>query len=92
MDPEYLDGVTVENESVINRIDHLRKTTAAVKFLSIEPLLGSLPALDLTGIDWVIVGVSPAPALATWTRHGLLTFGISAVVLACRSFSSNGGK
>ncbi len=54
-------GVTVENESVINRIDHLRKTTAAVKFLSIEPLLGSMPALDLTGLDWVIVGGESGP-------------------------------
>ena len=54
-------GVTVENESVINRIDHLRKTTAAVKFLSIEPLIGPLPVLDLTGLDWVIVGGESGP-------------------------------
>ncbi len=54
-------GVTVENESVINRIDHLRKTKTAVKFLSIEPLLGTLPVLDLTGIDWVIVGGESGP-------------------------------
>jgi protein gp37 len=54
-------GVTVENGSVIKRIDHLRKTAAAVKFLSIEPLLGPLPELDLTGIDWVIVGGESGP-------------------------------
>lgn len=54
-------GVTVENENVIERIDHLRKTAAAVKFLSIEPLLGPLPALDLSGIDWVIVGGESGP-------------------------------
>lgn len=49
-------GVTVENEKVINRIDLLRQTGAKLKFLSIEPLLGPLNNLDLTGIDWVIVG------------------------------------
>ncbi len=49
-------GVTVENKDYLYRIDHLRATAAAVKFLSIEPLLGPLPNIDLTGIDWVIVG------------------------------------
>ncbi|MDH6304282.1 protein gp37 [Parabacteroides sp. PF5-5] len=49
-------GVTVENEKVINRIDQLRETGAKLKFLSIEPLLGPLNNLNLTGIDWVIVG------------------------------------
>jgi protein gp37 len=54
-------GVSVENENVSIRIDHLRKTAAHVKFLSIEPLLGPLPALDLAGIDWVIVGGESGP-------------------------------
>lgn len=54
-------GVTVEDGNVIDRIDHLRKMGAAVKFLSIEPLLGPLPELDLTGIDWVIVGGESGP-------------------------------
>jgi protein gp37 len=49
-------GVSVENADYLWRIDHLRKTCAAVKFLSLEPLLGPLSALDLRGIDWVIVG------------------------------------
>lgn len=49
-------GVSVETERYQHRIDDLRQTSAAVKFLSLEPLLGPLPALDLTGIDWVIVG------------------------------------
>lgn len=49
-------GVSVESEDYIDRIDHLRRTAAAVKFLSLEPLLGPLPSLDLRGIDWVIVG------------------------------------
>lgn len=54
-------GVSVENEKVIHRIDDLRDTDAHIKFLSIEPLLGSLPKLDLTGIDWVIVGGESGP-------------------------------
>jgi protein gp37 len=54
-------GVSVENQNVIHRIDDLRATDAHIKFLSIEPLLGSLPNLDLTGIDWVIVGGESGP-------------------------------
>jgi len=48
-------GVSVENQRWTSRIDLLRTTPAAVKFLSCEPLLGPLD-LDLTGIDWVIAG------------------------------------
>ena len=49
-------GVSVEDAKYTNRVDHLRSTGAAVKFLSIEPLLGPIPHLDVTSIDWVIVG------------------------------------
>jgi len=49
-------GVSVENEKVQNRILHLANTQARIKFLSLEPLLGSLPNLNLNKIDWVIVG------------------------------------
>lgn len=49
-------GVSVENEKVKGRIDFLRKTGAKVKFLSLEPLIGPLPKLNLNKIDWVIVG------------------------------------
>ena len=54
-------GVSVENEQYMHRIDDLRKTEAAVKFLSLEPLLGPLPKLNLKGIDWVIVGGESGP-------------------------------
>jgi protein gp37 len=54
-------GVSVENEAYRFRIDHLRHTDAQIKFLSLEPLLGPLPALNLTGIDWVIVGGESGP-------------------------------
>lgn len=63
-------GVSVENETVIDRIDHLRNTNARVKFLSLEPLLGPLNDLDLKNIDWVIVGGEsghrPRPMDADW--------------------------
>lgn len=49
-------GVTVESDKYTYRIEHLRKTDAAVKFLSIEPMLSSMPHLPLKDIDWVIVG------------------------------------
>ena len=54
-------GVSVENQDYAHRIDLLRDTAAAVKFLSLEPLLGPLPNLNLEGIDWVIVGGESGP-------------------------------
>jgi protein gp37 len=54
-------GVSVENRDYIQRIDILRQTEAFVKFLSIEPLLGPIPELDLAGIDWIIVGGESGP-------------------------------
>ncbi|NLX20582.1 MAG: phage Gp37/Gp68 family protein [Phycisphaerae bacterium] len=54
-------GVSVETERYEPRIDDLRHTHAAVKFLSLEPLLGALPDLDLSAIDWVIVGGESGP-------------------------------
>ncbi|HET6248485.1 MAG TPA: phage Gp37/Gp68 family protein [Tepidisphaeraceae bacterium] len=59
--PHIWMGVSVENQKCANRIEHLRQTAAHVKFISIEPLLGPLPALDLTGIHWVIVGGESGP-------------------------------
>jgi protein gp37 len=59
--PNVWMGVSVENGDHRDRIDHLRATPAAVKFLSLEPLLGPLPKLDLRGIDWVIVGGESGP-------------------------------
>lgn len=60
--PEHIwMGVSVESLKYTFRIDHLRKTPAAVRFLSIEPLLGPLPELDLSGIHWVIVGGESGP-------------------------------
>ncbi|RKX27034.1 MAG: hypothetical protein DRP45_02065 [Candidatus Zixiibacteriota bacterium] len=54
-------GVTVESNRYLERIDDLRRVDAPVRFLSLEPLLGPIPRLDLDGIDWVIVGGESGP-------------------------------
>lgn len=54
-------GVSVENREKAKRIAHLRDTHAAVRFLSVEPLLGLLGPIDLTGVHWVIVGGESGP-------------------------------
>jgi protein gp37 len=54
-------GVTVEDNERLSRVDLLRAVPSAVRFLSIEPLLGPLPDLKLDGIDWVIVGGESGP-------------------------------
>lgn len=59
--PNIWMGVSVELEKYSYRIDHLRNTGAAVKFLSLEPLLGPLPKLNLQNISWVIVGGESGP-------------------------------
>ncbi len=54
-------GVSVERQDYTFRIDHLRTTEALIKFLSLEPLLGPLADLDLSGIHWAIVGGESGP-------------------------------
>ena len=49
-------GVSIENRRFVDRADHLRRVPSAVRFISAEPLLGSLANLDLTGIHWLIAG------------------------------------
>jgi protein gp37 len=65
-------GVSVENAEYVDRIDHLCRTPAAVKFLSLEPLLGPLHNLNLEGIDWAIAGGESGPKArpmpAEWVR------------------------
>ena len=55
-------GVSVENEDYLSRMEHLRRTPANIKFLSLEPLPGPLTKLDLDGINWVIVGGESGPS------------------------------
>jgi protein gp37 len=65
-------GVTVENSGCMYRIDDLRQVPAAVRFLSLEPLLGPVPNLDFSEIDWVIAGGESGPGArlmdASWIR------------------------
>lgn len=71
--PHIWMGVSVETEAYKFRIDDLRDTDAHVKFLSLEPLLGPLPKLNLEGIDWAIVGGESGPGARymdpAWVRE-----------------------
>jgi protein gp37 len=66
-------GVSVETDKYVFRVDHLREVDAAVRFVSAEPLLGSLPSMDLSDIDWVIAGgesgKAARPMHPTWARQ-----------------------
>ena len=72
-EPHIWMGVSVENSDYLHRVDDLRWTGARVKFLSLEPLLGPLPNLNLKEIDWVIVGGESGPGArpmdAQWVRQ-----------------------
>ena len=83
-------GVSVEDNKHLYRIDLLRNCHASIRFLSFEPLLGSVGYLDLKGIDWVIVGGNPVPAPAWLIPIGPERSGINASQRACL-FSSNSG-
>nr|WP_221374358.1 phage Gp37/Gp68 family protein [Actinoplanes polyasparticus] len=54
-------GTSIESDKYVRRADALRETPAAIRFISAEPLLGPLPSLDLTGIDWLILGGESGP-------------------------------
>jgi len=49
-------GTSIEDSRVVSRIEHLRKTPAAIRFISFEPLIGPVGAIDLRDIHWAIVG------------------------------------
>jgi len=71
--PNIWMGVSVESQKYDYRIDNLRQTGAAIKFLSLEPLLGALKNLDLGGMDWAIVGgesgYGARPILEEWVTE-----------------------
>jgi len=62
-------GVSVENADYVFRIDHLRQVGSAVRFLSLEPLIGPIPEVSLKGIDWVIVGGESGPGARAMKRE-----------------------
>ena len=71
--PNLWMGVSVESAEYMDRADDLRAVPAAVRFLSLEPLLGPLPALNLDGIGWAIVGGESGPGARpmklAWARE-----------------------
>ncbi len=70
--PNVWMGVSIESDRYRFRADHLRDVPAAIRFLSLEPLLGPLNDLDMSGIHWVIVGGESGPGArpvrASWVR------------------------
>jgi len=71
--PNIWMGTSVENLLVLHRVEKLREIPAAIRFLSVEPLLGPLPKLPLAGIHWVIVGGESGPGArpmeSSWVRQ-----------------------
>lgn len=65
-------GVSIENSDYSYRIDDLKMTPAKVKFLSMEPLLGPVPLLNLQGINWVIVGGESGPKARTMNENWVI--------------------
>ncbi|OGU53414.1 MAG: hypothetical protein A2006_10585, partial [Ignavibacteria bacterium GWC2_35_8] len=66
-------GVSVENQNYTYRIDHLRYTNAKVKFISIEPLIGPIQHLDLSNINWIIVGGESGPGARPMKEEWVVT-------------------
>ncbi|MCP5080308.1 MAG: phage Gp37/Gp68 family protein [Alphaproteobacteria bacterium] len=71
--PNIWMGVSVENADYKHRIDHLRRSNAATKFLSLEPLLGPLENLDLSGVDWAIAGGESGPGARPMEQDWVLS-------------------
>ena len=86
-------GTSVESSEVVSRIDELRQVPAAIRFISFEPLLGPIGAVNLSGIDWVIVGGESGPR-----ARPMLEAWVDEIELACRNagaaffFKQWGGK
>lgn len=85
-------GVSVENRRFVSRIDMLRQTHARTKFLSLEPLLGPLPSLNLEGIDWVIVGGESGPGSRPIQRDWVIDIRDQCVAATVPFFFNNGAE
>jgi protein gp37 len=75
-------GVSVEDARVMSRIGFLRQVPAAVRFLSLEPLIGPLQELPLDGINWVIVGGESGPGARPMKREW-----VNSILRQCRERS-----
>ena len=72
-------GTSVENADYISRLDALRRVKAAVRFVSFEPLIGSIGVANLTGVEWAIVGGESGPRARPMERQW-----IDEIQTACR--------
>lgn len=85
-------GVTVEDRtSGVPRIDYLRNVNAAIRFLSVEPLLEDLGELDLTGIHWVIVGGESGPNARPMNQEWVLSVKEQCEKFGCAFFFKQWG-
>jgi protein gp37 len=86
-------GVSVEDRSTLHRLDVLRQTPAAVRAVSFEPLLEDLGDIDLTGIDWVIVGGESGPGArpcnVEWIRSIVGQCGAAGVACFVKQLGAN---
>ena len=73
-------GTSVESADYLERVDDLRKVSATVRFISFEPLLGSVAGADLGGIQWVIVGGESGP-----NARPMLEEWVNEIEAACRA-------
>lgn len=72
-------GTSVEDANHLHRLDELRQVPAAIRFVSFEPLLGSVAEADLTAVQWAIVGGESGPRARTMKREW-----VSEIRNACR--------
>lgn len=76
-------GTSVESSEYLDRIDDLRKVNAAVRFISFEPLLGSVADADLTDVQWAIVGGESGPR-----ARPMMVEWVDEIEAACREFGT----
>ena len=84
-------GVTVEDNERLSRVVKLRDVPAAVRFLSVEPLLAPLPDLELDGVDWVIVGGESGPGARGMQEEWVLAIRDSCVAASVPFFFKQWG-
>ena len=89
-------GTSIELDKYARRADELRQTSAAVRFLSLEPLLGPLPSLNLDGIGWCIIGGESGPGAREmrleWARDIMLRCYAAGVPVFVKQLGSIQGR
>ena len=66
-------GATIEGRDQVNRLEYLKKIAACTKFISFEPLISDIGKIDLSGIDWVIVGGESGPKARPMEKNWVLS-------------------